>query len=135
MWDSRNGRGRHGVIAASVVPPQHVSPWVAALPSSRVFDIREHLPGQLDIADVHVKLHGASRGVEAAAEPAEPDQILQTLALDHERYVFGFERRLSEREGDRVCGLEDGHELASRPHEPGYLPKKSSRNPTVSIVP
>src|SRR6266700_5296877 len=101
--------------------------------ASRVFDIREHLARSVRVAHVHVNLHGAGRNVEAAGEPPEPDQVLQALALAYERYTRGFERSFREREGDRVPGLEDRDEL--RRHTPGYFPRKSRRNPTVSIVP
>src|SRR5438445_12997054 len=49
------------------------------------------------------------------------------------RYTRGFECSFREREGYRVPGLEDRHELGR--HAPGYFPKKSRRNPTVSIMP
>src|SRR5207249_1872390 len=49
------------------------------------------------------------------------------------RYTRGFECSFREREGHRVPGLEDRHELGR--HAPGYFPKKSRINPTVSIVP
>src|SRR6266566_7244217 len=101
--------------------------------ASRVFDIREHLPRTVGVANVHVNLHGAGRDVEAAGEPPEPDQVLQALALAYERYTRGFECSFREREGHRVPGLEDGDK--PRRHEPGYFPRKSRRNPTVSIVP
>src|SRR5216117_499007 len=99
----------------------------------RAFDIREHLPRSVGVANVHVNPHGARRDVEAAGEPSEPDQVLHTLALAYERYTRGFECSFREREGHRVPGLEDRHELGR--HAPGYLPRKSRRNPTVSIVP
>src|SRR5712691_3917332 len=101
--------------------------------ASRVFDIREHLPRSVGVANVHVNLHGAGRDVEAAGEPPEPDQVLQALALAHERYACGFECSFREREGHRVPGPEDRDELGR--HTPGYFPRKSRRNPTVSIVP
>src|SRR5437870_9945606 len=49
------------------------------------------------------------------------------------RALQGFECCFREREGDRVPGLEDREELGR--HTPGYFPRKSRRNPTVSIVP
>src|SRR6266550_1757465 len=49
------------------------------------------------------------------------------------RALQGFECCFREREGDRVPGLEDRDELGR--HTPGYFPRKSRRNPTVSIVP
>src|SRR5213593_1512373 len=63
----------HGETAASDVPPQQISTPIGA---SRVFDIREHFPGQLGAAAVHLHLHGACRDVEAPREAPDPDQIL-----------------------------------------------------------
>lgn len=125
MWGGRNIRGRHRIVAASVVPPQQ-----GAL---RVFDIREHLPRSLGVPNVHKNPHGAGRDVEAAGEPPEPDQVLQTLALADEPYTRGFEGSFREREDHWVPGLKDRNEPGL--HTPGYFPKKSRRNPTVSIVP
>src|SRR6266581_142963 len=102
--------------------------------ASRVFDIREHLPRTDGVANVHVNLHGAGRDVEAAGEPPEPDQVLQTLALAYERYTRGFERSFREREGHGVRGLKDCDHF-ELPHVPGYLPRNNRRKPTVSMVP
>src|SRR2546425_845474 len=59
-----------------------------------------------------MNFHGTGRDIEAAGEPPEPNQVLQALALGHERYALRFERPLREREGDRIPSLEDGDELA-----------------------
>src|SRR6267378_4390807 len=72
-----------------------------------MFDIREQLPCHLGVAGVHVKPHGTRRDVEARREPPQADQVLEALALRHERYALGFERGLREREGHGVCGLKD----------------------------
>src|SRR5213083_2319041 len=98
--------------------------------ASRVLDIREHVPRSVGVAN----LHGAGRDVEAAAEPPEPDQVLQTLALAYDRYTRGFERSFREREGHGVRGLKDCDHF-ELPHVPGYLPRNSRRKPTVSMVP
>src|SRR5437773_6679293 len=100
----------------------------------RAFDIREHLPRSVGVANVHVNPHGAGRDVEATGEPPEPDQVLQTLALAYERYTRGFECSFREREGHGVRGLKDCDHFGL-PHVPGYLPRNSRRKPTVSMVP
>src|SRR2546426_11342103 len=83
----------------------------AGADASCIVDIGEHLPRGLGVTDVHLNFHGTGRDIEATGKPPEPDQVLQALALGHERDALQFERPLREREGDRVPGLED-RELA-----------------------
>src|SRR2546425_10356634 len=47
------------------------------------------------------------------------------------RYTRGFECSFREREGHRVPGLEDRHQLGR--HAPGYLPRKRSEEHTSEL--
>src|SRR2546426_11855264 len=73
------------------------------------------------------------RRVVSASLFIRASMVRQGYGKSTARALQGFECCFREREGHRVPGLEDRHELG--PHAPGCLPRKSRRNPTVSIVP
>src|SRR5438477_7669205 len=71
----------------------------AGADASSVFDIGEHLPRGLGVTDVHLNFYGTGRDIEAAGKPPDPDQVLQALALGHERDALQFERSEERRVG------------------------------------